>query len=343
MTQRLSLLVALLTLVAAVHSLIDISGYRGGPIQLGKLTVPAPQKAAYDFTGSINQVQLYGCSGIQRKSLQRAIASASKSAAAARDLLDSSNPDPTNFVMMDAVFGYAFTQPANKDDNRNFVRNVYDSISQAVTIVSVNPITKSSARMICLTGQNFGQINLAVGVAIPYAAIIFGEMFWKTRQSGEFSPCDVFGGPDSNSGLPITRRISQAFTIIHELAHLAGVIRTVPERYPVAEFMSLSAGDAMQNAQNYAYAATSKFRALQFSRQQDGWRLTHGPVLQFGCAKAMIQALSNSQTSTGLPQRTEMRKILNVSDGIPEASQFNFTGVQLPTSNDTLNQIPDPS
>lgn len=97
-------------------------------VQVGNMVVPFPQRASYDFKGSLDQVKIYGCSTPQQKRVNKALQWASDAASGARDLLDRPSRDPYQAGVTDAIFGNAFTSAQNRTDSIKFVRSIFDSM-----------------------------------------------------------------------------------------------------------------------------------------------------------------------------------------------------------------------
>ena len=247
MSRHLTFLMILSTFVNLVYP---------GLLEGTTIDVPQVQPASYNFNGSMDQVQFYGCPDRYQTRVKKALASVSKTAASARDFLDNPSKDKADAIAMDAFFGRGFTAYPNATKNLKFVRNVFDSISQGVTIYPTNPITKSTTRIACLTSQNshpsFAQHPFVLAAVEGQALVVVMPRFWSEVKKGSIKAC-----------APVSLTDTRAFYFLHEFAHLAGVgvNPRLPEVYDQEDTLRLNADQAIQNAQNYATAAHGEYVA----------------------------------------------------------------------------------
>lgn len=262
MRRSFSLLAIPLTFIDAVHSFV-IANYSGGPIQVGNVTLPEPQYQDWNFVGSVDQVEIYGCSAARTSALQAALRIASDSAAAMRNLLDNSGLDPASFALIDRVFGNAFTRSPESHLYRNFVRGVYDTIAHAAThtFPKLPHMTLTMTRMVCLTCRNYRHAPSTARASVVdlYAAMFLYEKFWSASMSSDFNPC---GNSSMADHSPSTQAMEvRAYVIMRAFAYLAGVTE-MPEKLTAADMLLLGSSDAVGNPATYAYAASRKFTLL---------------------------------------------------------------------------------
>ncbi|KAI9653927.1 MAG: hypothetical protein M1831_005612 [Alyxoria varia] len=222
---------------------------------------PTWRPATESMEMSVDDIEYYGCSAGKVKVLRNMFAKQAGAAAWMRDVINDQTGNDTTAFMLDLAFGFGFSRAENASDNMILVRDRYDAMAKGYCRNPGNANEISPIRVGCMDKKitdfvskqkGWKRTDSMAGAKDRQALIIIWDHFWFSKEEFDKNFQNLICS-HADPSIKLTRALHYASFLSHEMAHLAGVEAWFPEVYDTNILVGLNVGQALANAQNYAF------------------------------------------------------------------------------------------